>query len=191
MCTKNDAAKHWSMLQSSACLVTVPRRHGNKSYSLTITNVQANCFLHNSTAAVQYVIKLSWSCSSWCYSAGKAPPVAGRPLVSTRGYYQYVWAAAALPPRFPLQAQNLLQTQLVLPIRDQLPPTALQPLRGTFLSFAVQRHAPRACKLLHTLASKKQFSSRCFRESGLQQPGQPCRHTQAADFSSTLHTSRL
>lgn len=57
--------------------------------------------------------------------AGKPPPLGGRPLVSTRGYYQYVYTATgapALPPHFPFQAQNLHQAQPVLPTTDQLPP---------------------------------------------------------------------
>lgn len=56
----------------------------------------------------------------------------------------------------------------------------------------MQRPAPRACKLLHTLVSKKRFISRCFREPGLQLSGQSCRplHTQAADSSNTLYSCK-
>lgn len=56
----------------------------------------------------------------------------GKPPVSTRGYYQYVYTTGtpALPPHFPFQPQNLHRTQQVLPIMDQVPPQSCAPGHG-------------------------------------------------------------
>lgn len=139
MYVKNDAAKHWSMLQSSACLVTVARRRENKSYSLTITNVQANCFLYNSTASVQYVIKLSWSCSSWCLNLLANPLLSVADLLSP---LEGITSMSILPQAH----RQCLHTSLsrpriytkpspFCPPRISCLPRALQPVRGTFPSF--------------------------------------------------------
>lgn len=167
--TKNDVAKDWSTLHSSPCLVTEARTLRNKSHSLTRANVLVKYFLYaNVQQPYTYLIKLSWSCSSWRLNLLSNPLLSLADLVSPLGGITSISILPQahrhrLPPLFPFQGQNLRQNLQVLPAH-QGPAASLQLCSQSewhSRAAALRRNTLRACKLLHALASKKLFCSRC------------------------------